>query len=263
MIGQNATIAWVSRFTDKVVVVTGAARGIGYASATRFAREGATVCLTDIDADRLDAAATALSEKGYAVECEALDVADESSVTDAFRAIGARHGGVDIVHAHAGILLPASVDDETVEHWDRTLSVNVRGVFLTVRAALPELRRRGGGAIVLTGSTAGIVAEPALFAYCTSKAAVNHMARQLALDLVAERIRVNAVCPGWIDTNFNDEFVAGMSAEELRSAVSDAVPMNRQGSADEVAAAVAFLASEDASYITGHALVVDGGTIIR
>jgi NAD(P)-dependent dehydrogenase (short-subunit alcohol dehydrogenase family) len=258
-------VGWMrmARFVDKVVVVTGAARGIGFACAQRFAVEGATVCLADADEDRLEAAAAALAEAGYTVDAAAVDVSVEASVEAAITGFGERHGGIDVVHAHAGVLLPAAVGDETLDRWERTLSVNVTGVFLTVRAALPQLRRRGGGAIVLTGSTAGIVAEPEFLAYCTSKAAVNHMARQLALDLVGEGVRVNAVCPGWIDTAFNDQFTAAMSAAEVASAVSDLVPMGRQGSAGEVAAAVAFLASDDASYITGHALVVDGGITIR
>ena len=256
-------LAAVRRFADKVVVVTGAARGIGFASARRFAREGARACLADVDEARLEAAVAALAGEGYAVDAETVDVSVEASVESAVGAFADRHGGIDVVHAHAGVLLPAGIGAETLERWERTLSVNVTGVFLTVRAALPGLRRRGGGAVILTGSTAGIVAEPDFLSYCTSKAAVNHMARQLALDLAAERIRVNAVCPGWIDTEFNDPFIAGMSAQDVAAAVSGLVPMDRQGTADEVAAAVAFLASEDASYITGHTLVVDGGITIR
>jgi meso-butanediol dehydrogenase/(S,S)-butanediol dehydrogenase/diacetyl reductase len=251
------------RFDDKVVVVTGAARGIGLACARRFASEGATVCLADVDEHRLRAAAADLVHDGHTVDAEVVDVSVEASVDAVLSAFDERHGGIDVVHAHAGILLPAAVGDETLSRWERTLSVNVTGVFLTVRSALPALRRRGGGAVILTGSTAGIVAETAFLGYCTSKAAVNHMARQLALDLAAEGIRVNAVCPGWIDTEFNDEFIAGMSPAEVDAAVSEVVPMNRQGSAEEVAAAVAFLASADASYITGHTLVVDGGITIR
>ncbi len=114
-----------------------------------------------------------------------------------------------------------------------------------------------------TGSISGMVAEPSLLAYCTSKAAINHMTRQIALDYATRNVRVNAVCPGWIDTPFNDFIVNAMSREELAQAVDAVVPMRRQGTAEEVAAAVAFLASDDASYITGHCMVVDGGYTLR
>jgi NAD(P)-dependent dehydrogenase (short-subunit alcohol dehydrogenase family) len=253
----------MTRFAGRAVVVTGAAGGIGLASATRFAQEGADVYLTDVDEARLRSATDRLRARGCSAEWRLLDVTDELAATAVISEIAGRHGGIDVLHAHAGVLLPAHVSEETLARWERTMAVNVTGVFLTVRAAIPALKARGGGAIVLTGSTSGMVAEPDFLAYCTSKAAVNHMARQLALDLVGFGIRVNAVCPGWIDTEFNRELIAGLSAEELQKAVSELVPMARQGSAEEVASAVAFLASTDASYITGHTLVVDGGVTIR
>jgi NAD(P)-dependent dehydrogenase (short-subunit alcohol dehydrogenase family) len=136
-------------------------------------------------------------------------------------------------------------------------------MFLMARATLPAMRRRGGGAVVLTGSMSGMIAETEFLGYCTSKAAVNHMARQLALDYAADNIRVNAVCPGWVDTSFNDEFLEGMTQAEIDALVREQVPLGRQGSAEEVAAAVLFLASPEASYITGHQLVIDGGYTIR
>lgn len=253
----------MERFRNKVVLVTGAARGIGRASAERFCREGASVALLDADVETAERLRQALSETGVAAQAWRCDVSDEAQVAETVSAVVARFGGLDIVHANAGILLPAGITDETVERWQRTLSINVTGIFLTLRATIPRLLERGGGAIVTTGSTAGFVAEPDFVGYCTSKAAVNHLTRQVALDYAARGIRVNAVCPGWIDTTFSDPILAGMSAEEVADAVRASVPMLRMGTPEEVAGVVAFLASDDAAYVTGHCLVMDGGVTIR
>jgi NAD(P)-dependent dehydrogenase (short-subunit alcohol dehydrogenase family) len=250
------------RVQGRVAVVTGAARGIGRASAERLAAEGAAVALLDLHDDVHDAARE-LREAGAHARSWVVDVSDEEAVGRCIDAVGAEFGGIDILHSHAGVLLAAAAIDETVERWDRTFAVNVRGMFLMARATLPAMRRRGGGAVVLTGSMSGMIAETEFLGYCTSKAAVNHMARQLALDYAADNIRVNAVCPGWVDTPFNDEFLEGMTQAEVDALVREQVPLGRQGSAEEVAAAVLFLASPEASYITGHQLVIDGGYTIR
>ena len=251
------------RFRGKVVVVTGAASGIGFASCRRFAREGANVALLDVDGEALDRCRDLLVDYEGDVATWTADVADEHQVADAIAAVVARFGALDILHANAGVLLPAGVEDETLERFRRTFDINVGGVFLVCRAALPFLRRGGGGSIVTTGSISGMVAEPSFLGYCTSKAAVNHLTRQIALDYAAQNIRVNAVCPGWIDTPFNHDLLRPMTESEVDAAVRAVVPMERQGTADEVAAAVTFLASDDASYITGHCLVVDGGYTLK
>jgi NAD(P)-dependent dehydrogenase (short-subunit alcohol dehydrogenase family) len=251
------------RFAERVAVVTGARRGIGWASATRLAAEGASVALLDIHEDVVSAAEELGRAPGVRARAWRIDVSDEVAVDRCIRDIQDLFGGIDILHSHAGVLLPAAATDETVARWDRTFAVNVRGMFLMARAVLPAMRARGGGAIVLTGSMSGIIAEPGFLAYCASKAAVNHMAKQLALDFAADNVRVNAVCPGWVDTHFNDEFVEGMTEEELDALVREQVPLGRQGTVEDVAAAVAFLVSEEAAYITGHQLVIDGGYTIR
>jgi NAD(P)-dependent dehydrogenase (short-subunit alcohol dehydrogenase family) len=249
----------VRRFDGKVALVTGAAQGIGRATAERLGLEGGSIALVDVNEEGVITAAAELRKQGIDAVGIACDVGDERQVADAFAAAVSQFGGLDVVHAHAGILLPGNVVDETIERFELTLRVNVTGIFLTARAAIPHLLDRGGGAIVNTGSTAGIVAEPNFLGYCTSKAAVNHMTRQLALDYAAKGIRVNAVAPGWIDTSFSDPILEGATREELDEMVRAAVPMARMGSPAEVAAAVAFLASDDASFITGHCLVLDGG----
>ena len=250
------------RFGGKVVIITGAASGIGLASARRFAQEGAILGLVDLDEAALGRAAETLSSSSHVVGRVA-DVADEHQIAGAFDGLVAELGRVDVLHANAGVVASGGVEDENYPRFRRTLEVNVGGAFLACRAALPHIIAAGGGSIVTTGSISGMVAEPSLLAYCTSKAAINHMTRQIALDYATRNVRVNAVCPGWIDTPFNDFIVNAMSREELAQAVDAVVPMRRQGTAEEVAAAVAFLASDDASYITGHCMVVDGGYTLR
>ena len=190
------------------------------------------------------------------------DVTAPETLEHAVAGAAAAYGGLDVVHANAGILLPAAVLDERLDRWEATLATNVTGVFLTLRATIPHLLARGG-AIVTTSSTAALVAEPAFAGYCTSKAAVAQLTRQVALDLAGKGVRANAVCPGWIDTSFSDPILAGMSASEIDAEVRASVPMGRMGTVEEVAAAVAFLASDEASYLTGHCLVLDGGLTVR
>jgi len=253
----------VSRFANRVALVTGAAQGIGRAVAARLGGEGARVALLDSNAGGVDAAAAELAARGIEARAWACDVRNANDVERAVAGAVAEFGGLDVVHANAGILQPAEVVQETLERWESTLAVNVTGVFLTLRATIPHLLTRPGSAIVTTSSTAGFVAEPAFAGYCTSKAAVAHLTRQVALDLADRGVRANAVCPGWIDTGFSDPILAGMTAEEVANEVRTTVPMRRMGAVEEVAATVAFLASDDASYLTGHCLIVDGGLTIR
>jgi NAD(P)-dependent dehydrogenase (short-subunit alcohol dehydrogenase family) len=147
--------------------------------------------------------------------------------------------------------------------WNRIFAVNVTAMFLVARAVAPVMQEGQGGAIVTTGSISGLFGEPALAAYTASKAAVVNLTRQLAIDFARSGIRVNCVCPGWVDTGFNDPQFAhdGLSAADIEALIDRTVPMGRQGLPEEMAAAVAFLASDDASYITGQTLVVDGGLL--
>lgn len=244
------------RFADRVVLVTGGGHGIGRASALRFASEGAAVAVVDIDGARAEETAMLAGPEAAAFTC---DVSHERSVAVTVGAVVERFGDVDVVHSNAGVLLPGAAVDATVADWDRTFAVNVRGMFLLAQAVLPSMRARGRGAIVNTASTAGIAAEPDLAAYCASKGAVIQLTKQLAVDYSRHGIRVNCVCPGWIDTGFNDPMLEGVSAAALAELIDRMVPLGRQGSPEEIAAVVAFLASDDASLVTGHALVADGG----
>jgi meso-butanediol dehydrogenase / (S,S)-butanediol dehydrogenase / diacetyl reductase len=253
----------VDRFQGKSVVVTGAAHGIGRASALRFAAEGARVAVLDVrsgDGEDVAAQCAQVGGEGRYYDC---DVTDPDGVAEAIRSVASDLGTIDVLHANAGRLRAGTVLETDLGEWTRILSVNVTGMFLTIRATVPVMQAAGGGAIVTTGSISGLFGEPALTAYTASKAAVVNMTRSLAIDFAGSGIRVNCVCPGWVDTGFNDpQFEHDqLTAADIAALIDRTVPMRRQGEPEEMAAAVAFLASADASYITGQALVVDGGLL--
>jgi NAD(P)-dependent dehydrogenase (short-subunit alcohol dehydrogenase family) len=246
------------RFARRIVVVTGAGHGIGRASARRFASEGGEVIVVDIDPAAAEDTVRLIGEDGGTAHAVEADVSDEAAVTELARRIETRHERVDVIHNNAGRMRAGVITEATVEEWDRTFAVNVRSVFLVCRALIP-LMRRHGGAIVNTASTSGLVGEAGIPAYNASKAAIVNLTRQLAADYTRDRIRVNCVCPGWVPTGFNDPVLAGMTDNQVEDMVAATVPLGRQATTDEIAAVVAFLASDDASYVVGHALVVDGG----
>jgi meso-butanediol dehydrogenase / (S,S)-butanediol dehydrogenase / diacetyl reductase len=254
----------VLRFQDKVVAVTGSAHGIGRATALRFASEGAHVAVVDVRDD--EGARVALecsnSSSGRESRYYHCDVTDPVGVADVVQRIAADLGTIDVLHANAGRLRAGTVLETDLDEWSRILAINVTGMYLVIRTALPVMRH-GGGAIVTTGSISGLFGEPALAAYTASKAAVVNLTRSLAIDLATAGIRVNCVCPGWVDTGFNDpQFEHDqLTADDITAQIDRTVPMRRQGEPAEIAAAVAFLASADASYITGQTLVVDGGLL--
>jgi len=243
-----------ARFAGKIAVVTGGAHGIGLATARRLAGEGARVVVIDVDDDALAAAAGI-----EGVDAARADVATQGEVESAVAAIVEHHGTIDILHNNAGRLRAGSVTEVEVAEWDRTYAVNVRSMFLMCREVIPVMLRNGGGAIVNTASTSGLVGEVGIPAYNSSKGAVIQLTRQLAAEYARQGIRVNCVCPGWIPTGFYDPVLEGLSDDEVQAMVEATVPAGRQGTPEEIAATVCFLASPDASYVSGHALVVDGG----
>ncbi len=244
------------RFEGRVAVVTGGAHGIGRASALRLSAEGAKVAVIDLNRGGAEDTAELAATEAAGYEC---DVSDSEAVEETFERIVDRFGTIDVVHSNAGVLLAGAADATSVGQWDRTFAVNVRGMFLVAQAALGPMLERGRGAIVNTASTSGIAAEPGLAAYCASKAAVIQLTKQLAVDYSRRGVRVNCVCPGWIETGFNDPVLQDVSDDELSETIDRMVPLGRQGTPEEIAAVVAFLASDDASLVTGHALVADGG----
>jgi NAD(P)-dependent dehydrogenase (short-subunit alcohol dehydrogenase family) len=253
----------VNRFPGKVVAVTGGAHGIGRATALRFASEGASVAVLDVRDGEGEEVAAECGRAGGTGRYYNCDVTDPGAVAAAVQRVAADLKTIDVLHANAGRLRAGTVLETDLDEWSRILSVNVTGMYLVVRETVPVMRSGGGGAIVTTGSISGLFGEPALTAYTASKAAVVNMTRSLAIDLAPAGIRVNCVCPGWVDTGFNDpQFDHDqMTGEDIQALIDRTVPMRRQGEPEEMAAAVAFLASSDASYITGQTLVVDGGLL--
>jgi NAD(P)-dependent dehydrogenase (short-subunit alcohol dehydrogenase family) len=229
--------------------------------------EGARVVLVDWDADALDAAGAALAATGAAVRIQAGDASEESTATAAVGQARAEFGRLDVLFNNAGIdpLRARSVTDTAVGDWDRILDVNVRSAFLMSRAAIPLMREGGGGAIVNTASIAGLKPAGDEAAYSVSKAAMVSLTQTLAIDYAADGIRANCVCPGYMEMVMTDRR-RDLTEEQQKARAAGAsarVPLGRQGSYEEVARAVLFLASSDASYVTGAALVVDGGLLLR
>jgi NAD(P)-dependent dehydrogenase (short-subunit alcohol dehydrogenase family) len=249
----------------KVALVTGAGTGIGRETCVRLAEEGARPVVTSrtgahVD-ETCDAVEQAVGERPLGIR---LDVADSAAVDAACDEAAARHGRIDVLVANAGMDLPhaPNIADTSDEDWDRILRVNVSGMFYVIRAALRHMP--DGGAIVTVGSINSFVAWENDGAYTTSKGAVLQLTRSVALDVVGRNIRANCVCPGVIDTPLTEQFLADADDRDAVRAEYEAVaPMGRLGTAREVANCVLFLASDEASFVTGAALVADGGTVIR
>lgn len=242
------------RFEGKVAIVTGGASGIGAAFARRVHGEGAAVMIADMDAQR---GAALAAELGQRVAFRRTDVADPA----AMEALGAEtvtaFGGVDILYNNAGIGCYGLTPDLPVEEWRRVIAVNLDGVFFGCRAVIPHLKARGGGAIVNTASASGMRADYGFTAYNAAKAGVINYTRSLAIDHARDNIRANAVCPGPVDTPILTTGVDAMPG--LRAEWEQVVPAGRFARAEEIAAVAAFLASDDASAVTGAAIPVDGG----
>jgi NAD(P)-dependent dehydrogenase (short-subunit alcohol dehydrogenase family) len=242
------------KVAQKIALVTGAARGLGLAAAKRFLTEGWQVALLDIDGDNLAKTCQTLRQPGatMALTC---DVADPSGVSAAFAALHKRFGRLDALVNNAGIAIFKPILDLTLEDWSRVIAVNLTGAFLCTQAAVPLMRETGGGAIVNITSISGLRASTLRTAYGTSKAALAHLTQQQAIELAALGIRVNAVAPGPVDT----EMAKAVHTPAIRADYHDHVPLNRYGLETELANAIYFLCSDQASYITGQELAVDGG----
>lgn len=246
------------RFEGQVAVVTAAGSGIGQASALRFAAEGACVLVADLSGTRARATAQAIAEAGGEAAWIKMDAAEPPAIEDTVALALQRWGRLDLLVNNAGYGEPALLCETTVESWNRTLAVTLTSVFLGLKYALPVMRRQGKGAVVNTASVSGIAGDVGMPAYNAAKAGVVNLTRAAALECAGQGIRVNCVCPGGIDTRVT-QILAGDRADELRTMMAAAHPLQRMGSAQEIAAAIAFLASDEASFITGAALVADGG----
>ncbi len=238
------------RLAGKVTLVTGGLSGIGEAIARRMAREGAIVVAADLATD-----ATTLGED--AVAPLRMDVSDPSSVAAGMAAILARHGRLDCAVNCAGIAADVPFLDTTLEAFDRIIAVNLRGTFIVGQAAARAMRPTGGGAIVNVASVSGLTGNVGRSAYGASKGGVVLLSKVMAVDLAGHGIRVNVLAPGPVDT----PLVARVHTPGIRGQWHDRVPMRRYGTPEEMAGAVVFLCSDDASYVTGHVLAADGGFV--
>src|SRR5436305_5935111 len=238
---------------SKVALVTGAARGIGLATAKKFLGEGWRVALLDIEGELLRGAVAALddAQNTLGLPC---DVADTDGVSRAVAAIAARFGRLDALVNNAGIAVFTPLLETSDADWQRVLAVNLGGPFLCTKAAVPLLREQGGAIVNIT-SISGLRASTLRSAYGTSKAGLAHLTKQLAVELASLGIRVNGVAPGPVET----AMAKAVHTPEIRADYHDAIPLNRYGLEEELAEAIFFLCSERSSYITGQVLAVDGG----
>jgi NAD(P)-dependent dehydrogenase (short-subunit alcohol dehydrogenase family) len=245
----------VTRLASRRAIVTGAARGIGYAIAHRFTVEGATVALVDVDAERVKDAAGTLGEAPAVVA----DLADPGQARAAVEEAAAALGGLDILVNNAGILHMAPLLEITPDDWDRTFAVNVRSMLCTIQGAVPHLREAGGGKIVNMASMGGKVGSPGQAHYASSKAAVIELTRVAAMELGPLGITVNCICPGYVLT----EMGAATRTAEMVAAWTAKSPLGRLASPEDVAATALFLASSDGDYCTGQAMNVTGGMVMH
>lgn len=244
----------------RTAIVTGAGSGIGQAGSEAMAREGATVVVTDRDIEAARRTAGAIIAAGGRAEAASLDVTNDAAVSALIADVAERHGRIDILHNHAGVQVAGSVEEVDAAGFDRSWAVNVHAQFVACQAALPVMKRQRGGVILNTSSNSGVFLDRAMTAYITSKAASITMTRQIALDVARYGIRVNVLCPGWVDTPFNDPYTRQLGGRKaLEHAIANVVPMGRFASADEIAEVILFMVSDRSSYMTGHALVADGG----
>lgn len=253
------------RMDGRVAVVTGAGTGIGRATCVRLAEEGASVVVTSRTPAHVEETCAEVERANGAepIGIE-LDVSDSEAVESVFAGVADRLGRIDVLVANAGIELVhgPSIADTSDDEWDRVMRVNVNGMFYACRAALRHMPE--GGSIVNVASINSFVAWENDGAYTTSKGAALQLTRSAALDVVDRGIRVNCVCPGVIDTPLTDQFLERSDdADALRREYEEVAPMGRMGTAREVANCILFLASDEASFVTGAALVADGGTVIR
>jgi NAD(P)-dependent dehydrogenase (short-subunit alcohol dehydrogenase family) len=257
-----------ARFVDKVAVITGGARGIGRACALRLAREGARVAVLDLLADEAAAAARDIQALGTGALALHCDVRDDVQLATAVDRVMAAWGRIDVWVNNAGVYTGSPLVDVPLEDWNHTIGTNLTGVFMGCRAVAPIMREQRSGRIINVSSMAGKTSWPATAEYSASKSAVIGLTRSVALDMAPFGVTVNAVCPGNTDTEMVRQVAAtiapgdGMTpAEWLRVRATDC-PLKRMATPDEIAGPIAFLASDEARYLTGQAISIDGGMVL-
>jgi NAD(P)-dependent dehydrogenase (short-subunit alcohol dehydrogenase family) len=253
-------------FHNKVAIVTGGGQGIGRACVLALAREGAAVVVADRDAEAAGVLVEGINSWGGRAAAVVADVAQENDAARIATEAVAAFGGIDILVNNAGIQTQGTVESTTLDRWNNTIAINLTGVYLVSRFVLPEMRRRGGGAVVNVASIHGLVTGPNLSAYAASKGGVIALSRSMALDFAEDGVRVNCVCPGVIDTSLLREAArlenSSHPAEQLKT-WGKLQPLGRLGQAEEAAELILFLAGPRASFITGSVYTLDGGLSAR
>lgn len=249
---------------NKVALVTGAGSGIGESIARVFARQGARVIVADVQGDAAEEVSTTIRESGGFAQAQLLDVTDEEQVTTTFQAIVKRLGHLDILVNNAGVSHVGTILETSTADWERVLRVNAFGSFLCAREAIRQMlaQQPAGGNIIQIASVAGMVGLENRFPYSTSKGAVISMTRSIAMDFVTKGIRCNAICPGTVQTPFVEGYLARDypgREDEVRQQLHARQPIGRMGQPEEIANAALYLASDEAAFVTGSLLVIDGG----
>jgi NAD(P)-dependent dehydrogenase (short-subunit alcohol dehydrogenase family) len=252
------------RLKGKLAVITAAASGMGAAGCEIFAREGATVAAVDIDKDRLDEVVSRVEKAGGTAKGFVADLSTVDGSKKFIHEAAAWMGGIDILWAHAGCPGPAGIENMDVDAYQKTFDLNVRTSVLSASEVVPYMKRRNGGSIVFTASMAGLVGSMLMPVYSAAKFGVVGLTKSLAQTLAPDNIRVNVVCPGLVETPMLPQFMSrGGNVDDAQKRYLVGVPMGRVGVAAEIANAALFLASDEASYVTGAALPVDGGYTAR
>jgi meso-butanediol dehydrogenase / (S,S)-butanediol dehydrogenase / diacetyl reductase len=248
----------MAKLENKVAVVTAGGSGIGAATVRRFAREGAAVVIADLSGSRAEQVRGEVAAGGGRALAMKMDVADPQAVEATIKLALDSFGRLDVLFNNAGMAEVALIHETTLESWERVLAVTLTGTFLGLKYAIPIMRRQGGGAVINTASISGMHGDYGMASYNAAKAAVINLTRTAALENAKHGIRVNCVCPGAINTRVAQILGKGR-ADEFRRVMGAAHPVGRMGEADEIANTVTFLASDEASFITGASFVVDGG----
>ena len=253
----------MGRLDNKVAVITGAASGMGRATAIRFAGEGAAIVIADLNEEGGQAAVRECKENGGNAVFQKTDVASEAAIEAAIDRAVSEFGRLDITFNNAGLggaLGP--IENVTVENWDRTFAILLRSVFLGIKHSIPRMRKQGGGSIISTASIAGILGQAGPLVYSVAKAGVIHLTKCAAVELGKDRIRVNCICPGGINTPLLHKHIPGGEATTVQL-LQMIQPIPRPGTGEDIAGMALYLASDDAQWVTGTAMVVDGGFVAR